>query len=522
MLLSLRSILQGFPSVKVIRYLGEESVRDYRDIVWMGVFSGNFQENCIYIGNLSQFPSEIPQKGIALIIRNDTGTDDILPGIEIAEVAMETEMAELCLMIHNKLFLGHEIPEITNVLLSGLFSNCGINEIIDTAFVHLNNPIMVMFSKNHKNLYYSCGEDLQYEFNVPESIIRQRESAIGYTQMRKSVQLELQRCQPILIEDGDYFKGKRRALSAITQGTSSREQLGVMALFEVNQPITERDLALVSIISQMLSEKCASPAFRENLIHSSYEQRLQALIVGKWMEADMEWITELFGEKPYDFSLAMVDVRTMNAYRTEALQYVFSRTIRADITLTRGSYFIAITNLSGRDAAHYVHQLRELAKNDHIVIGCSDRFNDILKLKKHYGQSKMLIHYAQHFGLANQLCEFSHLKANVLIHEIADKIDLDYFVSDDLERLLEIDEEKNCEYYRTLTAWMHSGLNRETVREQLHIHRNTLAYRLERIEEILGVKLNEENTLLNLYLSEIIRSQRLLDLNDTRSDINKL
>jgi carbohydrate diacid regulator len=56
-------------------------------------------------------------------------------------------------------------------------------------------------------------------------------------------------------------------------------------------------------------------------------------------------------------------------------------------------------------------------------------------------------------------------------------------------------------------AYLDSCMNREKTREQMHIHRNTLSYRLDRIEEILGLRLNNGSNLLNLYLSNIIHQQ---------------
>lgn len=507
MFLSLHAVLQDIPTLDVLRYYGPEHPMTYTDVNWMGTFAGDFQEKCIYIGNLSQFPAEIPQAEIALVVINDTNQDCSQLGIEVAEVAPDTELAELCLVLQQKLRPVDDLSEIAQVLLSGLFSNCSINEIIDTAFVHLNNPIMITFSQNHKNIFYSCGEEQQYEFNVSEDVLRERESAIGYTQMRRNLRQELNQLRPVIIDDGDFFKGERRVLTAITQGAASRTQLGVMAVFEVNRVITDKDLTLIRIICQLISEKCGSPLFRESLTNSSYDQRIQELIRGNWSESSMEWVSELFGKGPYDFSLAMVDVRAMNAYHIESLRYILSRTVRTNITLTRGSYLISITDLANRTPTRYTHQLQEIAKSDRIVIACSSRFSDIRNLKKYYTQAKMILHYAQRFNLTDQLCEFSSLRARILVNEIAEKSDLDVFICNDLGRLRAFDAANSCEYYRTLMAWLHSGMNREIVREQLHIHRNTLAYRLERIEEILGLKLDEGCNLLNLYLSEIIHTQ---------------
>lgn len=519
MLLELHTILEHFSTVSVYRYWGAAEAREYTDAVWMGVFDGYYQDHCIYIGRSSQFLERLPPPTATVLMVNDNGGEEICLGGTGAELAADTPLAELCLQVRERFFPHRDIPDITQALLSGLFSNCSINEILDAAFVHLNNPLMVSFSQNHRNAYYSCGKEQQYEFNIPDEVLRERESALGYTETERLVNInqELQLLRPILIEDGEYFRGKRRILAPITQGPLSRKQLGIMAVFEVDRPLDDRAFSMIRIISQLLSEKCASPSFRETLTSFSVEQHIQELLQGQLSDTDLTWAPRLFGAPPYDLSLTMVDVRTMNAYRNEALQYRLSRSIRADITLMRGSYLIAITDLSRRDAADYMQRLRDLAASDHIVIACSTRFGDLQQLRKHYSQTKLLLRYARRAGARDQVCDFSALRARVLIDELSERTDLELFACDDLERLIRFDRENHCEYYQTLTAWLRSGMDREAVRRELCIHRNTLAYRLDRIEELLGVKLTDSDVLLNLYLSIAIRDQLQLTEQEKRS-----
>lgn len=507
MLLDLHTILDYFSTVSVYRYWGAVEAQEYTDAVWMGVFDGYYQKNCIYIGFLSQFLERLPPPTATILMVNDIGGEETCLGGTGAELAANTQPAELCFQVRERFFPNRDIPDITQTLLSGLFINCSINEIIDVAFVHLNNPIMVSFSHNHKNFYYSCGKEQQFEFNISDAALRERESAIGYTEWRENIQQELQLLRPIIVENGDFFKGNRRILAPITQGLLSRKQLGIMAVFEVNQPLDDRAFSMIRIISQLLSEKCASPSFRETLTSFSVEQHIQELLQGQLSDIDLTWAPRLFGAPPYDLSLTMVDVRTMDAYRNEAIQYRLPRSIRADITLMRGSYLIAITNLARRDIADYMQRLQDLAVSDHIIIACSNRFGDLRQLRRYYSQTKLLLRYARRAEVRDLVCDFPKLRTRVLIDELSERTDLELFTCDDLERLIEFDRENHCEYYQTLTTWLRSGMNRETVRRELCIHRNTLAYRLERIEELLGVKLTDNDVLLNLYLSIAIRDQ---------------
>jgi carbohydrate diacid regulator len=54
---------------------------------------------------------------------------------------------------------------------------------------------------------------------------------------------------------------------------------------------------------------------------------------------------------------------------------------------------------------------------------------------------------------------------------------------------------------RTLVAWCESGFNLVHTAQALHIHRNTLIYRLEKIERLTGTPWRDHRTSLTLYLA---------------------
>lgn len=67
-------------------------------------------------------------------------------------------------------------------------------------------------------------------------------------------------------------------------------------------------------------------------------------------------------------------------------------------------------------------------------------------------------------------------------------------------RLARYDLEKKRDSLATLQAYLDSGRNASATAKQLFIHRNTLAQRLEKIQEILGVSLDDPEVCLYLQL----------------------
>ncbi len=65
---------------------------------------------------------------------------------------------------------------------------------------------------------------------------------------------------------------------------------------------------------------------------------------------------------------------------------------------------------------------------------------------------------------------------------------------------------------RTLEAYLESGCRMADVARKLHVHPNTVAYRLERIREVGGLDVDSANDRFEAQLA--IRAQRFYLLND--------
>ncbi|HEX8969106.1 MAG TPA: helix-turn-helix domain-containing protein [Chloroflexota bacterium] len=102
---------------------------------------------------------------------------------------------------------------------------------------------------------------------------------------------------------------------------------------------------------------------------------------------------------------------------------------------------------------------------------------------------------------------FARLGALRLIFHLADNPELRAFQRDVLGPLETSDASRRSEFVRTLDAFLHAGGNHMRAARDLNVHRNTLIYRLERIQELLGgVNLEDPETRLNLQLALKIRA----------------
>jgi len=123
-------------------------------------------------------------------------------------------------------------------------------------------------------------------------------------------------------------------------------------------------------------------------------------------------------------------------------------------------------------------------------------------------------HYAQGLGEARQalvaaqsfperlgLCCFNELGVLELLGAIRDRTLLDRFVDKVLGPLIGDDSRHEPVLMPTLEAWFHENANLALAAQRLGVHRNTLSYRLQRIEALTGCAFDDPHQRLNIAVA---------------------
>jgi purine catabolism regulator len=88
-----------------------------------------------------------------------------------------------------------------------------------------------------------------------------------------------------------------------------------------------------------------------------------------------------------------------------------------------------------------------------------------------------------------------------LLHDLRDAPELDAFVDEQLGPLLEGGSARQRALLETLEAYLAAGGRKAQAARALHLERQSLYLRLRRIEELLGVSLDDEDAVLGLHLA---------------------
>ncbi len=87
---------------------------------------------------------------------------------------------------------------------------------------------------------------------------------------------------------------------------------------------------------------------------------------------------------------------------------------------------------------------------------------------------------------------------------LLNEIDLDeapLFLRDKERALVDYDLENGTEYFRTLYSYIRHSRSLGDVSAELHIHKNSVNYRINRIRELFDIDLNDAETRIGFYLA---------------------
>lgn len=151
-------------------------------------------------------------------------------------------------------------------------------------------------------------------------------------------------------------------------------------------------------------------------------------------------------------------------------------------------------NQAAFSAADYQEKMAEFSRSGPYLIGQSSVFHDFFRLPGAYKQAEMALEYAHAVQDTTNLYIYDEIAVPYAIMKIRSQISEDAYCCEELFRLIENDEKKGTEYYRTLQIYLEHERDLSRVSSLLHIHRSTLTYRINKIEEMLHMPLNDPAT----------------------------
>ena len=168
--------------------------------------------------------------------------------------------------------------------------------------------------------------------------------------------------------------------------------------------------------------------------------------------------------------------------------------------------FQALKNAEDMESAHQLgRRIREQIEAEFpeatIIGGVSGPAITLAAWPTIYGQAMQAMQLGERLKLTNQFVEFNSLGIYRLLYDLEDQPAVRRFTDEIIHPLAEYDMQNRGSLLKTVEAYFTHHGNISQTAESLFVHRNTLLYRMERIQELTGLQLDQANMRLALHLA---------------------
>jgi sugar diacid utilization regulator len=136
-------------------------------------------------------------------------------------------------------------------------------------------------------------------------------------------------------------------------------------------------------------------------------------------------------------------------------------------------------------------RLTELFPGTRVIAGIGGACREPGEIARSYEEARRTVEILRRMGRAGTVTAFADLGIHRLLLQVPDLGELRSFAADVLGRLGHADRERRAEYLATLACYLRENGSPQRAARFLHVHPNTVAYRVRRIEEITGLSLDD-------------------------------
>lgn len=147
-----------------------------------------------------------------------------------------------------------------------------------------------------------------------------------------------------------------------------------------------------------------------------------------------------------------------------------------------------------------------LALDEHLKIVRGGIYPCPDKIKKSYDEALLCLKMLGDYHISRRKIDYAGLGIWQLLLKL-EKADLERYACQVLNNLLKERTEKNRELFLTLRSYAANNKNSKACAKELGLHLNTIYFRIKKIEDLLGLDLNQEVDWLNVQLACAILSR---------------
>lgn len=399
-----------------------------------------------------------------------------------------------------------EIQQITSgmhILTNALFSGNGLQYLVDTAARLFGNPIYVV-DLQYKYLAISSGIVPDDDFFREESESGYI-SALGIQSIRANRLDEKVRQSKTSLHCHNALIHKNMLIDAVhIQGI----EVGHVMMLESEHSFRDFDDIFFHRFCELVATELQKDPAYTNHKGVMYSYFLADLL--KNPKENVQQIEDRLTSLGYDLKeyLYLIAIPPNSYHLSSTRLDVITNHLRTILTgsiyaIYEDSIVFLITEKRYCGLSEYeLSRLTEFLQSNQLRAGISNFFEHLLDAPRFYKQALQAVSLAAKLKETDSLCRYSDYYMYEML-ELYEKNDTEirFLIHPGLMQLYEYDQEKNSDLLHTLKEYLEYPGQPSKVAANLHVHKNTLLYRMGKIKEITGCRFECGGDFMNFNFS---------------------
>ena len=463
--------------------------------------------NHIYVTNASSMAdASLMAKYHFIVIEDQLRPETTLANSPSKLIALSKDGDLAAVMtILEKLFAEQRrIGECSIKLLQACQKGYTIQQLLDLGYQLLNNPLLLV-DISLCFIAHSGGNNIEneplWEWTLSKGYV---DKEYARSVMTDDSTNEKEDGEEVLVIWETGLLNHRQLVGRVLK---NKRPLAYLKLLEYHHPITDCDEEILIMLCNVLAMNMEDANAIVNASNSLSDTFLTALLNQKMYDhAAIEERERMYGLKLYKNLFAVV-IRIDNRQNTNDRLYYLKRIFqnffnRQTVIIYNGQLVILLDTITEeiqneREMAAFVSLLEE---ND-CTAGISKIFYHLYDFCEHYKQAYNALSLGDLLKKTSRILNYDELIIPHMILSFRGETNIRNLIHPAVKVLKDLDQKKGSNFLETLIVYIKHNQDTTLTAKSLHIHYNTLKYRINRIIEITNIDFSDSETLFNIQLS---------------------
>jgi len=397
-----------------------------------------------------------------------------------------------------------KLLQFTLKLLDALAnSNKGLQGLVDVGYSMLGNPIMIT-DKNWRAIAMTTDIEIPDDVGWNELLVNGFLSPeLVSAGIRENLAERIEQSKEPFRWQDSGMKYARLFNKVMINGKS----VATVSAIEYNRPFTEIDFALIKILSDSIAAEMQKEQFHQFTRGMQFEQLIENLLERrlkdpKVIEERIKLLNIGIKKNVYVF---VFDVSEFDSkkYSISYMRDVLEKMISGGKALIYDNKIVIVASFSRAQDIFKTELLNLSAflQKNKIRCGISRRCTQLADLRFYYEQALDALRVGTYMDRERYIYPYGEYAIYHIAEACSQAGGSKVFSHPALEALMAYDKEYNTTFTNSLYEYLIHFKNISNTAKALHLHRNTLIYHLQRIEEIMEVSLSDYHTVQLLELS---------------------